>query len=94
MSAEERDQVLEDLFERLIDVEMRIEDLIRTELTRDYQMNIEFDKDEGGIYMERDEELLDAFEKLIEYYSSAKDYNHFVNNIKPMRQKNADSISR
>ena len=72
--------------------EIDTDKIARDELILAYQMNIEFDKDEGGIYMERDEELLDALEKVIEYYSSVTEYKEFLQTYATMRIRNAESI--
>lgn len=69
-----------------------IDKVILCELILAYQMNIEFDKDEGGVYMERDEDLLDALEKTIEYYSSPDEFISFTKQLKFKRESNAKAI--
>lgn len=70
-----------------------IEKIVLDDLILSYMMNIEFDTDEGGIYIERDESLLDALEKVIEYYSSQNEYEKFLKEIKPIRERNAQAVN-
>lgn len=52
-----------------------------------YELNVKFDKDEGGQFLDRDEKLLDAIELLIDYFGGPNDLFK-LETLKEIRESN------
>lgn len=54
-----------------------IDSILIQELKSSILLNLKLNKDEGGQYLEPDWELIDAIEKVLEYYMNRDDFLYF-----------------